>query len=258
MPLGTFFGPLRGSATPRFPGSGRSVGTPAVGGFSRSVRVGSRTGLAGSSALTGRTGPARRLDRQSPSQPVRQPTEQVHRDDDLGRRGRADLLQRLEVLKLHGVSIETSSDDEDRIQCCRQSLGAENGGLPFAFGGEDRRLLRAFGQCDRRLLLALCLGDRGPPWCARPTSGASSLRGHRQAGLLRGPRRWSLSRPSARSPRRGGREARRSSLRASTARRRAACRRQRCEAWWRRRSVRRRRSSGPGARSSRGRRPCRR
>ena len=115
---------------------------------------------------------------------------QLHGDDDLRRWGRPDVLQYLEVLKLHGVSIKTLPDHRDLLESCRQALRPENGGLPLTFRTKDRSLPVALGERDRGLLLALGLGDHGPSGALGRHLTRSWHRGRLQVGSLRGPPPW--------------------------------------------------------------------
>src|SRR5206468_6239767 len=74
------------------------------------------------------------------------------RDDELGGRRRAELVERVEVLKRHGARVGVHRLRVDGREGERKSLCAEDGGLPRTLGLEDRRLLRAVGDQDRRCL----------------------------------------------------------------------------------------------------------
>src|SRR5438477_11974817 len=72
-----------------------------------------------------------------------QEVRELHRDDELRRRGPPERLERVQVLKAHGLRVDLARGAEDRLQGLRVALGLQDCRLPVAFGDEDGRLLLA-------------------------------------------------------------------------------------------------------------------
>src|SRR6266540_119963 len=93
---------------------------------------------------------------------VGQQVRQLHGQHELGRRGRADLLQRLQVLEAHGVGVDALGHLEDLAQRQREAFGAQDRRLAVPLGRHlpGHRLLDLWRRDD---LADLDVGDLDSP-----------------------------------------------------------------------------------------------